>query len=422
METRVTSERTPRGFEGQPRPMSLGIDQYFWVLRRQWRLISLVTVLGIIAAAAYLVVTPRQAIATTKLTLNVIMTDPFSSQRPASGLLDASTEAAIAGSHVVAERAAESLGPGITAADVRDSYTAGLSSSATVVTFTYTADSAQAAILGADTVAKAYLGFRQDQADARVKTIGESLTSEIDKLNKALDQTNETISSTQPDSSDYEHALAQQRQVLIEIEGLLTQRNALRAVDTTGGTVLSSAKDNVVAFEPSRSQTLVFGFAGGLVAGVLTAFIRNPRDRRFRTSREMSRILKAPVLTASNGIVPRESLEIAKQRLLTDFVGGTEILIFDTLDTNEVSPTADAVSSWFTSAEPPVTPVILNASSPADVIGALRTADAAVAIFDPTTSRTDTAKWFADEAGASGTPVLGIIEAPTRRRRNRSAA
>src|SRR5690606_10234565 len=130
---------------------------YFWVLRRQWRLIGLITVIGIVAAAAYLAVTPRHAIATTKLTLNVIMTDPFSSQRPASGLLDASTEAAIASSHVVAERAAEILGASVTATEVRDSYTAELSSSAAVVTLTFTAESAQAAILGADTVAKAYL-------------------------------------------------------------------------------------------------------------------------------------------------------------------------------------------------------------------------------------------------------------------------
>lgn len=414
----VTSERSPRGFEGQPRSMTLGIDQYLWVLRRQWGLIGLMTALGVVIAAAYLVATPREATATTKLTLNVIMTDPFSSQRPASGLLDASTEAAIASSHVVAERAAKKLGGGQTAVSVRDSYEAQLSSSATVVTFTYTADSASAAVLGADTVAQTYLGFRQDQADERVAAITARLTDEINTLNAALDQTNETVSSVAPESSEYEHALGQQRQLLIEIEGLLTQRNALRAVETTAGTVLTSAKDNEVSYTPSRSRTLLFGLAGGLVIGVLAAFTRNPYDRRLRGVSELSRILQAPVLTATSGINAREPMEVARQRLLTDFMGGEDLLIFDTGDAANPSRAAEQVVSWCASAQPPISATVLGAQSPAEVIAALRTADAAVVVFDRTSSRTDIGKWFAEEARASGTPVLGIIESGRTRGRS----
>src|SRR5690606_29367974 len=92
--------------EGQRQAVSLDIGHYLWVLRRQWVVVALCMVLGAVAAFAYVTMSPKVAIARTTVQLNVIMTEPFSSQRPASGLLDASTEANIARSHVVAERAA----------------------------------------------------------------------------------------------------------------------------------------------------------------------------------------------------------------------------------------------------------------------------------------------------------------------------
>ncbi|MGF9660205.1 hypothetical protein AAIH18_22500, partial [Pantoea agglomerans] len=73
---------------------TLGFDHYVFVLKRQWRILVVATVLGAIASAGYLLLAPQTVTATTTLNLNVITTEPFSAQRAASGLLDDATETA----------------------------------------------------------------------------------------------------------------------------------------------------------------------------------------------------------------------------------------------------------------------------------------------------------------------------------------
>ncbi|MGF9660204.1 hypothetical protein AAIH18_22495, partial [Pantoea agglomerans] len=81
-----------------------------------------------------------------------------------------------------------------------------------------------------------------------------------------------------------------------ELDGLLTQRNGLQSVDTTGGIVLSAAEDNELGYAPGRTVTLLTGLAGGLVLGIIAAFIWNPLDRRQSNAAEISRSLRAPVV------------------------------------------------------------------------------------------------------------------------------
>jgi len=334
--------------EDQGSTATLGFEQYVFVLKRQWRVILAATVLGGIAAAGYLVVAQQTVTATTTINLNVITTEPFSAQKAASGLLDDATETAIARSHVVASRASDLLDGAMKASEIRAASTVTTSSGAAVVTVDFDADNAAEAIKGADAVASAYLSFRSDQADERIDVMVTSLTERIDALNTTLGEANQALVSADVTSAAYAQATTQRQQILTELDGLLSQRNGLQSVDTTGGIVLSAAEDNELGFAPGRTVTLLTGIAAGLVLGLIAAFIWNPFDRRLRNAREMSRALRAPVFAtvdARREDVPArgaaaDSLRVTRERLLVDIYLGTTVLVIDATHRTETSPTA----------------------------------------------------------------------------------
>jgi len=331
--------------EGQGNELSLGVEQYIFVLKRQWRVVLAATMLGAIVAAGVLLFAPRTVTATTTVTLNAITTEPFSAQRATSGLLDDATETAIARSHVVAARASEALNGSMTASEIRAASTVSTASGAAVVTVDFEADSLASAIEGADAVANAYLTFRSEQADQRIDVMVTNLTERITALNETLNGVNTALASAESGSVAYAQAATQQQQILTELDGLLSERNGLQSVDTTGGIVLTAAADNLPAYSPGRTITLLTGLAGGLVLGIIAAFIWNPFDRRLRDASEMVRALGAPVFATidpARGRVPArgadaEALRVARERLLSEIHLGDAVLVLDVTHRDEAS-------------------------------------------------------------------------------------
>ncbi|WP_298040047.1 hypothetical protein [uncultured Microbacterium sp.] len=334
--------------EDQTSTATLGIDYYVFVLMRQWRVLVGGALLGCLAAGGFLVLAPQTVTATTTVSLNVITTEPFSAQRAASGLLDDATEAAIARSHVVAARASEQIDGRLSPAEIRAASTVVTSSGAAVVTVAFEGETAGSAITGADAVASAYLSFRSEQARERIAVMVSNLTDRIDALNETLASINQQLTSADQNSVAYAQAATQRQQILTELEGLLSERNGLQSVDTTGGTVLSAAENNELAYAPGRTRTMLTGLAGGLVAGIIAAFAWNPLDRRLRNAGETARALGAPVFAE---VDPRrakipaigsaaDALRIARERLLSEIYLGTTVLVVDATHRTYTSATA----------------------------------------------------------------------------------
>lgn len=316
---------------------TLGLEQFVFVLKRQWRIIVAATVLGAVLAAGFLMLAPRTVTATTTVNLNAITTEPFNAQRATSGLLDDATETAIARSHVVAARASELLEADMTAREIRAASSVTTASGAAVVTVAFEAATESVAVRGADAVAAAYLAFRSEKAQERIAVMVGSLTERIDALNSRLGDVNETLVSARDGSVARAQASTQQQQILTELDGLLSERNGLQSVDTTGGIVLSAAADNDPAHSPGRTITLLTGLAAGLIFGIIAAFVWNPFDRRLRNAAEMVRVLGAPVtaiVEAPAGRVPAtgenaEALRVARERLLVEIEAGSTMLLVD---------------------------------------------------------------------------------------------
>lgn len=329
-----------------PEPVvSIGLEHYLFVLRRQWRVILAALVVGVLAAVAYLAVVPREYTATTIVNLNVITTDPFNPQRPASGLLDDATEADIAQSQVVAQIAAEEMS-GKTPTEIRRGASVQLTAETTIARVSFTSTDPDEAVEGAEAVAAAYLQFRNQHAQERIGVTVANLTGRIDALNERLQGVNGVIAGNPDDSAAATQATTERQQILIELEDLVADRNSLQSVDTTGGTILTAADENDLATAPSVAIVVATGAALGLVVGIIFAFLINPLMSRLRSRREIIRATGRPVLarlrTASPTIpatpVDAEALRVARERILAETRSGTaRILVFDATHGGDIS-------------------------------------------------------------------------------------
>ncbi len=125
------------------------LADYWRPIRRNWLVPVVATLIGAIVGLAYFAITPTSYTASTDVNVAVITTRPFTSDRAASGLLDAQTEAQIARSSNVSSNAAaelDSVSPG----SVRSATQAVLLSNATIMRISFTSDSPESATAGAE--------------------------------------------------------------------------------------------------------------------------------------------------------------------------------------------------------------------------------------------------------------------------------
>ncbi|MFH5824414.1 hypothetical protein [Georgenia sp. AZ-5] len=313
---------------------SIGIGYYATVLKRRWAVIALCTLLGVLAGVAVLEILPTRVTATTTVNMNVISTDPFNPGRSASGLVDLSTEAAVAGSFVVAQEASKLLGAGQSAEELRAGTKITTTAEATVLLVSYTADSPQSAREGADAVAAAYLSYRGETASQRLETMLDGITDRLEELRPQLLEANTRFATAAPGSSESVQADSDRQLITAEIDKLMLRSAELEQVDTTGGTVLSPSTGSDVEYEPNPVLLVSSGVASGLVIGLVLAFVAGALDRRVRDGGAVVAATHAPVLAelAAHDGEPEgamASFREARERVMAQ-VGSPRVLV--TLD------------------------------------------------------------------------------------------
>ncbi len=284
---------------------SVGIGHYVRVLKRQWKTIVAMGLLGLLGVVAFLYFIPSKVMASTLVNVNVIVSDPFNPSRPASGLLDAATENQLASSYVVAHNAAQTLQGGDDASALRDGVSVATGLNATTVRVSYKSSSAERARAGADALANSYLLYRQSEADARKTKMINQLQQQLTSLNAVLGAT----------------ALADRSALSGRISSVEYQINQLTAIDTTGGSVLTPAAENPVVAQPQSSTLLASGLLVGLVLGVILAFILNGQKRKVLDVYDVELIGAGPVLAelaGSKGTIPARGDDVNEFRMIRE--------------------------------------------------------------------------------------------------------
>lgn len=283
---------------------SVGLGHYAVVLRRQWKTIALVTLLGISASAVYLGLTPTSVTASTVVNLNVITTDPFNPAKASSALLDASTEQQLASSFVVAQSAAANLAHGDSVAALRAGVNVTTLANGTTMAISYTSSSAQNARAGADALANSYLSYRQGQAEERKSKLQGQLQQQLSGLQKALPRAGGSAPS-----------------ILAQIGSVQSQLNQLSLIDTSGGTVLNPAAQNEVSYHPQPVTVMLTGSLAAFVLGLVLAFAVNMLDRRVRDWYDVRGAGAGPLLvrlSASRATMPAAGTDLDQFRVVRE--------------------------------------------------------------------------------------------------------
>lgn len=275
---------------------SIEAGRYVRVLRRRWAVVLVLALLGLALAEAYLFLKPRQATASALVTVSAISSEPFNTTRQPSTLIDPQTELQTARSSAVVSRTAAALAGDPTDADVRQALKVTLFTNATVLRISFTAGSAREAIEGADEAARQFLAYRGELAADKLDTITEQLTKRRDLLRGDLLRVNQQLSKTRAGSGAAVQAESDRQLLNIELDSLATQINSANGIDTSGGTVLTTAADSGAYFAPRRALVLGSGLLAGLVLGLVAAFARNAVDRRVHDEDDVSSAGVGPVL------------------------------------------------------------------------------------------------------------------------------
>lgn len=271
--------------------------RYLRVLRRRWWAIALGTLAGFGAALAFLAVTPPTSTASALVDINVVSSEPFNPSRPRADLLNVTTEVQTARSPTVIRSVNEQLDRDV--AEIRENLTVTVLPDSTVMRISYAARSEEAATTGADLIAAAYLQHRAAVADDRIGQLVAALDQRRDTLRERL------VSATRRANRAQGAALAeaQNDQALLrsELDLLLQQVNTLTGIDTSGGTVLAAASDNTVTTSPNRLLVQTTGALGGLVLGLVGAFLIHGIDRRVRDRDDVHDARAGSVLVTIGG-------------------------------------------------------------------------------------------------------------------------
>ena len=261
------------------------------IVRRRWRLLAVLAVLGgLVGAGASLLFSPGYQTST-----SVLLRNPQES----SELL---TEAQVAMSSVVLDRAAAALGWNVAGAELKKSVTAEVADG-NVIKITGTADTPERAKRLTDQVAQEYISFSTQLASNTADASAQVAREQREALRQAIAQTNERIGELH---ASVQGLTIESVEVRTELESLRTAlTDAMNKLDQTDG---AAGQANLVVMEQARRPTspaaptmVQFVIAGALlffVLGVFGHFVAARADRRLRNEPEIAAAIGSPVLAS----------------------------------------------------------------------------------------------------------------------------
>lgn len=307
---------------------AVSFGHYVVVIRRQWKTILVLSVIGVLVGFAYLQLSPVRVTASTLVNVNVIVADPFSPIKAGSALLDASTETQLVTSYAVAKAAEAAFPQGDDVKTLREGIAVTTSANATTLKIAYTSSSPQLARSGADAIANAYIGYRQNQAQTKKLKLQSQLNEQLASLTKGLTET----------------SLTQESALISQIGSVRSQLNTLSLIDTDGGTVLTPASENPVILKPQASIVLATGLLGGLAMGLVVAFIINVLDRRVRDWYDIRGAGAGPVLAklvSPTASIPATGIDLDSFRVVRELLLANvrqQIRVLTVIDKSHSSP------------------------------------------------------------------------------------
>jgi capsular polysaccharide biosynthesis protein len=286
------------------RPDSFELADYLGVLRRRWLIVLVLSCVGVLLAGAYAKLAPRTYTASVSVYVSSAISTGNPSVGRTTGLVNMDNEAQIVQSTTVAAMAGRALHSPLSTAALLKQVSVAVPPNTTVLQINCSAPKRAAAALCANDFGAAFLRNRLDTAEASVSSEIASLRNASATLSRRVADLRARLKALPPGSPDqYTDQLDLNAAVgqLTEVEdGLNADLPQLASMQQPGNTlagyVTTPATPPSTPSSPRKLLLLPSGLLGGLLIGLLLAFVVDRRDQRIHSTREIERYLDLPVL------------------------------------------------------------------------------------------------------------------------------
>jgi uncharacterized protein involved in exopolysaccharide biosynthesis len=274
------------------------LADYADVLRRWWWIAVAVAVIGTAAAAGYFRAAPKAytASASVYVTATSGTVNQVANGRT-TGAVNLDTQAQVVQSTAVAQAAARLMHATDPVARLVSRVSVTVPANSQVLLISCEARAAVRAASCAQAFAQAYLTYTDASTTAAATSQLSALQSRISSLQSTSAKLTVEISSLPANSSPRATAQEQLRsdQSLLSLLNDQVGQVTAALADPSGGSVISSAIPPSRPASPEPLLVLPSGLLGGLLVGLMLAFLADRRDRRVRRRRDLDK-LDVPVL------------------------------------------------------------------------------------------------------------------------------
>ena len=295
------------------------------VLRRRWRTVAVMTLIGVVLAGLYLVAGPKKYTATVLVQVNALPNNANAVGGRTGGPVNMDNEGQAVQSAAVASIVKARIHSPLSVTDLVRHIHVTVPPNSTFLQITCDASSAIVAQQCANATGKAYLFTRRANIDLVLNTGIKALQARATKLRGNITRLKTLLFETR-----HKKGVPAASPVLVDDALQLTAaQNAFTSVQQSIDTALPllvsmAAPDSVIAgriytpaalptapSSPRKLLVIPSGLIAGLILGLALAFVRDRRDKRVHAARDVERLGGLPTLLnlAAKGQRPVTTLE-----------------------------------------------------------------------------------------------------------------
>jgi len=267
------------------------LNDYAHLLRRQWWVLTLALVVGILGAGFYTSSQPKLYTSVTQVlvTATGVEDDTVSTGARTRTEINLDTEAQLLVSTAVVSRAQDTLDTDLALDQLADRLSVTVPPNTEVLTIAFRSDTARGARDGADAFAVAYLSNRQQQAAGELAARQDARQGQFLALTTSLQEVTAALPRLPEGSAGRSVAEAQVQALSAQIAVLTAESNVLDTLTVTPGRIISDATLPDGPSSPVIPINLAGGAMLGLLAGCGIALLRQRADRKLRDADDVPR-------------------------------------------------------------------------------------------------------------------------------------
>jgi capsular polysaccharide biosynthesis protein/Mrp family chromosome partitioning ATPase len=285
-----------------PRTDSLELSDYLGMLRRRWWIVVGVACIGLVAALAFIEVSPKTYTATAAVYVNANAANSSTQVvgGRTSGAVNMDNESQIVQSTAVAALAAPEMHSTAKLTDLLKQVTVTVPANTTILQISCSAASPARAAACAQDFANSYLASRQATAQAKISAYikqEKQRAAPLEVQAIALQRKIGKLPSSSPLLAADHAALADVSSELAPLRSAIATLSA--STNYNSGYVIAAAIAPTTPSSPRKLLYLPSGLLVGLLIGLLAAFVAERRDDKIHAGSDVERLLELPVLSGS---------------------------------------------------------------------------------------------------------------------------